>query len=215
MLQGSKISAEVYPMVWTLLQASLRLQPSTFEMTQSQTGLRAILTIFALAVLSKSLGEVGILYINRATRMQYVRGLLGSLVALGFAALIWSTCIWVSCVYLLRMDVPFLSILAIVAVSYAPLVFSFLGIIPHVGLLCFKILSVWGLLITVAGLHYEFGLSLLQGLACSGIGWVLFYALNSIFGGAAEKIRLRLLGRDSWVNPKEAAVALLEGEMFR
>ena len=79
----------------------------------------------------------------------------------------------------------------------------------------FKLLTIWGLLITITGLHQEFGLTIGQALACSAVGWVLFYVLNSAFGGAAERVRLRLLGRDSWVNPKEAAVALLERELTR
>lgn len=200
---------------WILLKSSLQLKSQTFVMVQSEGSLRHLVVLFALAVVSKSLGEVGILYINRASRMQYFRGLLGSLAALGFAALVWSGCIWCSCWFALGMKLDYLSVLAIVAVSYTPLIFSFLDIIPHLGLLFFKLWSIWGLLITVAGLHYQFGLSPIQGLACSGVGWVIFYGLNSVFGGAAEKIRLRLLGRDQWVKPKEAAVALLERELGR
>jgi hypothetical protein len=198
-----------------LMKSSLQLQPQTFEMVQSADGVRHLAILFALAVVSKSLGEVGILYINRANRMQYFRGLLGSLAALGFAALVWSGCIWLSCRFALGMNLDYLAVLAIVAVSYTPLLFSFLDIIPHLGLLLFKVWTIWGLLITVAGLHYEFGLTPIQGLACSGVGWVLFYGLNSVFGGAAEKVKLRLLGRDRWVKPKEAAVALLERELTR
>jgi hypothetical protein len=200
---------------WILLKSSLQLQPETFEMARSEDGLRHLAVLFALAVVSKSLGEVGIFYINRATRTQYLRGLLGSLAALGFAALVWSGCIWCSCRFALGMKLDYFAVLAIVAVSYTPLLFSFLDIIPHLGLLFFKLWSIWGLLITVAGLHYQFGLTPIQGLACSGVGWIIFYSLNSVFGGAAERIRLRLLGRDRWVKPKEAAVALLERELSR
>jgi hypothetical protein len=201
--------------LWNLLTSGLQLEASTFELIQTDAGFRSCLILFALAVVSKSLGEAGILFINRATKTQYVRGLVGSLAALGFAAFVWSGCIWLSCRYALRLDLDYHAVFAIVLVSYVPLVFSFLDIIPHVGLLCFKLLTIWGLLITVAGLHYEFGLSVMQGLGCSAVGWILFYLLNSVFGGAAEKVRLRLLGRDKWVNPKEAAVALLEREMTR
>lgn len=200
---------------WILIKSSLQFQPQTFELVRSAEGLKALAILFGLAVVSKSLGEVGILYINRATRLQYLRGLLGSLAALAFAALVWAGCIWASCRFALGMQVEYQTILAIVAVSYTPLVFSFLDIIPHLGLLLFKVWTVWGLLITVAGLHYRYELSPLTGLACSGVGWVLFYSLNTVFGGTAEKIKLRLLGRDKWVNPKEAAVALLERELTK
>lgn len=201
--------------LWKLLSSGLRLEEATFDFIQTPAGLKAGLILFALAVVSKSLGEAGILYINRATKGQYARGLVGSMVVLSFAALVWSTCIWLSCRYALSLELPFEQVAGIVLVSYLPLVFSFLDIIPHAGLLVFKALTIWGLLITVAGLQYRFQLTTFQALGCSAVGWILFYGLNSVFGGAAEKVRLRLLGRDSWVKPKEAAVALLERELTR
>ena len=191
----------------------MQLYEQPFRIVQTEQGFQHCLILFTLAVISKSLGEAGILFINRATKMQYIRGLLGSLTALGFAAVIWSACIWCSCRYALGIEAEFKTVLAIVLISYDPLVFSFLDIIPHIGLLFFKIFTIWGLFMTVAGLHYLFDLTIFQGLASSGIGWILFYLLNSAFGGAAEKVRLRLLGRDKWVKPKEAAEALLERKM--
>lgn len=196
-----------------LLSSGLRLEPSIFKQVETPSGFQLALILFALAVFSKSLGEAGILYINRATKAQYFRGLLGSLTVLAFAAVIWSSCIWLSCRYALGLHLEYSKVATIVLVSYFPLVFSFLDIVPHLGLLCFKLLTVWGFLITIVGLRHEFGLTVYQGVACSAVGWILFYLLNSVFGGAAEKVRLRLLGRQTWVNPQEAAVALLEREL--
>ncbi|HIB68770.1 MAG TPA: YIP1 family protein [Phycisphaerales bacterium] len=201
--------------LWPLFSGTLQLHETTFDLIKTRSGFQACLALFALAVLSKSLGEAGILYINRATKGQYLRGLLGSLAVLFFTALVWTGCIWLSCRYALGLTPDYRQVFAIVLVSYVPLIFSFLDIIPHLGLVVFKLLTIWGLLITITGLHREFGLTIGQGLACSAVGWVLFYVLNSAFGGAAEKVRLRLLGRDRWVNPKEAAVALLERELRR
>ena len=201
--------------MWALFSGTLQLHETTFDLVKTRSGFQACLALFALAVLSKSLGEAGILYINRATKGQYFRGLLGSLAVLFFTALVWTSCIWLSCRYALGITPDYHQVFAIVLVSYVPLIFSFLDIIPHVGLVVFKLLTIWGLLITITGLHREFGLTFGQSLACSAVGWVVFYVLNSAFGGAAEKVRLRLLGRDSWVNPKEAAVALLERELTR
>lgn len=198
-----------------LLSAGLRLDPHTFNLVDTPSGHKYALALFALAVFSKSLGEAGILYINRATKMQYLRGLLGSLTVLAFAAVVWSSCIWLSCRFALGLNLDYKTVVTIILISYFPLVFSFFDILPHLGLLCFKILTVWGLLITVTGLQHEFGLTLYQGLGCSAVGWILFYLLNSVFGGSAEKVRLRLLGRESWVKPKEAAIALLERELSR
>lgn len=201
--------------VRTLLWAGLSLEPRTFNLIDTPSGFRNALTLFTLAVFSKSLGEAGILYINRSTKMQYFRGLLASLTVLAAAAVIWSGCIWLSGRIALGLNLEYKTVGTVILVSYFPLVFSFLAIVPHLGLLSFRVLSVWGLLITVAGLEHEFGLTVYQGLSCSAAGWIVFYLLNSAFGGAAERVRLRLLGRESWVKPKEAAIALLEREMKR
>lgn len=184
-------------------------------MVQSEKGFQYCCILFGLAVLSKSLGEAGILYINRATRTQYVRGLLGSLAVLIFAAFVWSGCIWLSCRYALGYPVDYHQVFSVVFVSYVPLILSFLTILPHIGLLVFQVLTIWGLLITVTGLQTVFQLTLTESLSCSAVGWVLFYVLNSAFGGAAEKVRLQLLGRNNWVKPKQAAVTLLERELSR
>jgi hypothetical protein len=101
-------------------------------------------------------------------------------------------------------------VLGLVLVSYAPLVFGFLIIIPHVGLLWDGVLRVWMLLIAIAGLHQHYGIPLLHAIAASGMGWLFFLLLGELFGSKIERLRLRLLGRHEWVRPKDAAVALLE-----
>ena len=166
-----------------------------------------------MAAFSTGIGEAGILFINRASKLQFVRGLVGSALVLASAALIWSSCIWVSSRVALGWALHFRHILGLVLVSYTPFVFAFLVIIPHLGLLFHRVFLIWGLLITIAGLNIQFGLTLWQGIACSGFGWLIFYLLTYIFGVPAEKIRLSLLGRKNWVKPKAAAVALLEREM--
>ncbi len=189
------------------------MQESSFAQLQTPGGLHDGLLLFVAGAFSKGLGEAGILLINRVTKLEFVRSLVMSALILACAGLIWSSCIWVSCRYALGLDLDIYRVQMVVLASYTPFIFGFLIIVPHLGLLWQRLLMVWGLLITLAGLHFQFGLTLLQAIACSGVGWLAFYFLNYIFGGFAEKIRIRLLGRDHWVKPKDAAVALLQREL--
>lgn len=191
------------------------MQEGSFVHLQTPDGLRNGLLLFVAGAFSKGLGEAGILFINRVTKIQFVRSLVMSTLILACAGLIWSSCIWISCRYALGMELDIFRVQMIVLASYTPFIFGFLIIIPHVGLLWQRLLMVWGLLITLAGLHFQFQLNLLQAIACSGVGWLAFYFLNYIFGGFAERIRIRLLGRDKWVKPKDAAVALLQKELTK
>lgn len=193
----------------------LLLRESSFQYVQTPDGLRSVLVLFVIGAFSKGLGEAGILFINRVSRAQFVRSIIGSTFVLAFAAVVWAGCIWLACKYGLRLETdPFL-IQRLVLVSYIPMIFGFLVIIPHAGLLWQRILLIWGLLVVVVGLHHQFDLTLLQGLACSGGGWLIYYVLTYLFGGRVEKIKIRLLGREGWVKPKEAAVALLSKEIQR
>lgn len=196
-----------------LLSDGLALRETAFATIQGEGGLAMGLTIFGLGALSKGLGEAGILFINRVSRAEFVRSLVGSVLILAFTAFIWAGCIWLSCRYALGQETDLQQILNLVLISYTPLVFAFLAIVPHVGLLWHRMLMIWSLLIVMAGLHHELGLSFLQAVGCSALGWLVFYLLTYLFGSRAEKIRLRLLGREDWVKPKEAAVALLVREL--
>lgn len=191
------------------------MQEAAFSLVQTPVGFQQALLLFTAGALSKGLGEAGILLINRVSKAQFVRSLVVSGLLLALTGLIWSGCIWLSCRYAMGLTFDFQQVAKVVLLSYTPFILGFLVIIPHVGLLWQRLLMVWGLLITLAGLHFQFHLTLLQGIACSGVGWLAFYLLNYLFGGFTEKIRLRLLGRDQWVKPKEAAVALLRKELNR
>jgi hypothetical protein len=200
---------EVYQL-WT---ASLKLQAAPFREVQTYQGFLHSGLIFLLAAVSKGLSDAGIMMINRATKAQVVRGLLGMTLALACAALTWSACIWLGCRGAAGLRLPFRDILGLVLVSYAPLVFGFLAIVPHAGLFWEGVLKVWMLLITVAGMNLQYGIPLIHAVIASGTGWLLFHLLGQLFGSRVEKLRLRLLGRHQWVRPKDAAVALLEREM--
>lgn len=201
--------------VYELWSASLRLHSSPFQLVESSQGFRASLVIFVTAALSRGLSDAGIMMINRVSRLQFVRGLLGGALALAVAAVVWAGCIWAACVWPLGLWLPYRDVLGLVLLSYAPLVFGVFTIVPHLGLFWDALLKVWMLLITVTALHLRYGVPWLHAVAASGVGWLLFHLLGELFGSRVEKLRLRLLGRHGWVRPKEAVLALLERQTAR
>jgi hypothetical protein len=201
--------------VYALWMQSLKLQVAPFLQVQTAQGFAHSVAIFVCAALSKGLSDAGIMMINRVTRAQFVRGLAGGTLTLAVAALCWSGCIWLACLWPIGKYLPYREVLGLVLLSYAPLVFALLAIVPHLGLLWDGILKVWMLLITIAGLTSHHGVALGHAIAASGLGWLLFHLLGELFGTRVEKLRLRLLGRDHWIRPKDAVARLLEKEMAR
>lgn len=201
--------SEVYQL-WT---ASLKLQSAPFAQAQTYDGFACSVIIFVCAAFSRGLSDAGVMMINRATKAQFARGLVGGTLALAAAAGTWSACIWLACRWPIGVSLPYRHVLGLVLLSYSPLVFGVLAIVPHAGLFWDGVLKVWMLLITIAGLNLQYGVPLLHAVVASGIGWLLFHLLGELFGSRVEKLRLRLLGRDHWVRPKDAAEALLERKM--
>lgn len=201
--------SEVYQL-WT---ASLKLEGVPFGEVQTYQGFLYSGVIFLCAAVSRGLADLGVMMINRATKAQFARGLVGGTLALAVAAGTWSGCIWLACLWPIGVVLPYRHVLGLVLLSYSPLVFGVLAIVPHAGLFWDGVLKVWMLLITIAGLNLQYGVPLFHAIAASGFGWLLFHLLGELFGSRVEKLRLRLLGRHEWVRPKDAAVALLERKM--
>lgn len=199
--------------VYELWSASLRLQSASFREVQTYQGFVDSGIIFVLAAFSRGLADAGIAMINRVTKAQFVRGLLGGILALAVAALTWAGCIWLACRWPIGVVLPYRDVLGLVLLSYSPLIFGCLAIVPHAGLFWDGVLKVWMLLITIAGLNMQFGVPLLHAIAASGLGWLFFHLLGQLVGSRVEKLRLRLLGRHHWIRPKDAAVRLLERKM--
>ncbi len=205
------MAGEIYQL-WT---ESLRLREAAFVALDSSGGWALSLVIFFIASVSRGLSEAGVLMINRATRAEFLRGLLGGAVMLGLTALTWSGCIWLALRGGMGFDVHYEKILVLVLLSYAPLIFAVFSIVPHAGLLWALLLRIWMLFITIAGLNQHFRVPLLQAVMASGVGWVLFQIVGEVFRSRLERLRLALLGREDWVSPKEAAEALLTQRMSK
>ncbi|MGF1538293.1 MAG: CAAX protease, partial [Elainellaceae cyanobacterium] len=104
-----------------------------------------------LAGLSQAIAQAVVLFINQVKPLRFVLSLVvnGVLFAAGSFFLIAST--WLITLLPWSEDIPFRTLATILGVSYVPLIFSFFGALPYLGVPILTLLSVWHLLAMVIG----------------------------------------------------------------
>ena len=145
---------------WELIGEVFSFNSEAFEtIVNLRDGMLLALLVVVLAGLSLSVGQSIILFINRIKPARFVFSLLlnAILFTFGFLFLVFST--WLICLLPWSVNVPFLHLMKVLGLSYAPLLFSFLGALPYLGLPILNLLSVWRLLAMVVGFSVVAGVS--------------------------------------------------------
>lgn len=76
------------------------------------------------------------------------------------------------------VNVSFSVLFTVLALSFAPLLFSFLGAIPYLGVPLLILLSIWHLLAMVVGVAAVTGLSLGEAFGYVAVGWIILQVLQ-------------------------------------
>jgi predicted Abi (CAAX) family protease len=138
--------------VWEIWAAVLALNGDKFQQVAPTPGILqlALLTVL-LSGLSLAIGQAIILFINRVQPIRFIFSLFVSafLSLFRFLFLVLST--WLICLLPGSVQVPLLTLLVVLGISYAPLLFSFLGVLPYFGMPLLRLLSIWHLLAMVVG----------------------------------------------------------------
>ncbi len=80
------------------------------------------------------------------------------------------------------VNVSFSVLFTVLALSFAPLLFSFLGAIPYLGVPLLILLSIWHLLAMVVGVAAVTGLSLGEAFGYVAVGWIILQVLQQTLG---------------------------------
>lgn len=138
--------------------------------------------IVLLAGLSQSIGQSVILFINRVKPLRFLLSLGVSVILFigGFLALVLST--WLITLMSQRVDLPLVVLVTILGLSYAPLLFSFLGALPYLGEPILALLSIWNLLAANVGFAAVTGLSPGRAFGYVVEGWILLQILQQTVG---------------------------------
>ncbi|MDX2229981.1 MAG: CAAX protease [Leptolyngbyaceae cyanobacterium bins.349] len=145
-------------------------------------GIWLALLVVLLAGLSLSIGQSIVLFINRVKPTRFVFSLLinAILFTFGYIFLVLST--WLLTLLPGSVNVPLSTLFKVLGLAYAPLLFSFLGALPHVGYPLQNLFSIWNLLAMVVAFTAVAGTGLTVSLGYVAFGWVVKQLLENTVG---------------------------------
>ncbi|HIK43852.1 MAG TPA: CAAX protease [Leptolyngbyaceae cyanobacterium M65_K2018_010] len=161
--------------------------------------LKVALLVVLLAGLSQGIGQSIILFLNQVKPVRFVLSLAinAVLFTLGFLALVLST--WLLTLTPWSQSVPFEQLVTVLGLAYAPLLFSFLGALPYLGLPILNLLSVWHLLAMVVGFGAITNLGLMGAFRYVFLGWLVLQILQNTIGRPIASLGKRIANRAAGV----------------
>lgn len=173
--------ADFIETVWQLISGVLRLDPDAYRaLLAAPNGWKLALAILLIASISYTLGQSVVLFANRVNRRHFIFALAISSLSLVIIVLFWAGSIWISAEILFDVRQPFEQILSAVAISFAPLLFGFLILLPYFGNIVFVVLRIWVLLAIIVGVRLTFQFGFWEALLCSILGWAVLELLTRI-----------------------------------
>ncbi len=168
---------------WTLVKGVLALDPNLFQLIEqfSQRSWGAAAVVL-LAGLSLGVAESVVLFINRVRPARFIFSLLIGAVLFAFGYGFWVLTTWLSSAWLLRINLSLETIALVLAYSYAPLMFSFVGALPYFGVPLLRLLSVWTLLAMMLGFSAVADLSWVRAFEAVVVGWIMLQLLQQTVG---------------------------------
>ncbi|MGJ3251047.1 MAG: Yip1 family protein, partial [Elainellaceae cyanobacterium] len=178
---------------WELVGWVFALNAEAFRVVSTlPNGIAIALVIVLLAGLSQAIAQGVILFINRITRIRFVLSLLinAVLFVTGFIFLVFST--WLITLPSGAVQVSFKDLAVVLGISYAPLLFSFLGALPYLGGPTLSILSIWHLLAMVVGFNAILMVGMGTAFKYVVFGWIALQLLQNTVGQPIANLGRRL-----------------------
>jgi predicted Abi (CAAX) family protease len=178
---------------WDLLRGAFQLNSAAFQQISTVSGgLTLALLVVSGAGLSIAIAQSIILFINQVKPARFVFSLLLNMVLFtaGFVFLVFST--WLLTLLPWTAQVSFFQLVAVLGLSYAPILFGFLGSLPYLGNPLLSLLSVWHLLAMVVGFEAVTGTGLSQAFGYVAFGWLVLQVLQQTIGRPIADLGRRL-----------------------
>jgi predicted Abi (CAAX) family protease len=158
-------------------------------------GLSWALLVVLLAGLSLGFGQSIILFINRVKPSRFIFSLLLNTVLFTFSFLFWVGSTWLIGQLPWSVSTSFYSLVKVLGLGYAPLLFSFLGALPYAGVPILNFLSVWQLLAVVVGFSAAVGVTGAVAFGYVAFGWFILQLLKGSIGKPIAKLGQALSDR--------------------
>jgi len=184
-----------------LIGGAFSLSQATFRRLVSlPEGQTFALLVVLAAGLSLAVGQSIILFINRVKPVRFVVSLLlnAVLFVFGFLFLVFST--WLIGWLPGFTQIPWRDLVQALGLSYAPLIFSFLGALPYAGVPILNGLAVWHLLSMVTGVSAIAQMGATNAFAYVAFGWFTLHLLEGTIGRPIAQLGRRLTQRVAGVD---------------
>lgn len=178
---------------WELIGYVFALNDEAFRVAVSlPSGTRLALLVVLVSGLSQEIGQSIVLFINRVRPARFAISLVinAILFAFGFLALVLST--WLITLLPWAERVAFSELVTVLGLAYAPLLFTFLGALPYLGLPILNVLAVWHLLAMVVGFSAIANLNVSHAFGYVVFGWIVLQVLQNTVGRPLAKLGKRI-----------------------
>jgi predicted Abi (CAAX) family protease len=176
-----------------LIGGSFALSEAAFRrLVTLPEGQTLSLLVVLAAGLSLAVGQSIILFINRVKPFRFMVSLLlnAVLFVFGFLFLVFST--WLIGWLPGFAQISWLDLVQALGLSYAPLMFSFLGALPYAGVPILNGLAVWHLLAMVTGVSAIAQVGATNAFAHVAFGWFTLRLLEGTIGQPIAQIGRRI-----------------------
>lgn len=160
--------------LWQLARGALGLNPDAFRAAVTQRGgMQLTLAILFLSGVSVTLGQSVVLFANRIGRRRFILSLVVFAAAFVLGVVIWASSIWLIADLVFDAQQPFSHVITVVALSYAPYLFSFLLLLPYLGNIINVALRIWVFLVVLVAVSALYQFNFWEALVVAVLGWIL------------------------------------------
>lgn len=168
-----------------LVRQSLALDPELWRELVADPGstrFRYAILIVVLAGLSEALAQSTVLFMNQVKPRRFAISLLLNSVifTFGFVFYVFSIDTIAALIYGVSRSTAL--VVTAVALSYAPLILSFLTLIPYFGRAIAAVLSAYHFLALLIAVSVTYALAMPQPVVCVAGGWLLLTLLRGTVG---------------------------------
>ena len=208
---------EYFNLLFSAIGYALRLDPAVYSAAITHPrSTEVILGIVFLAGVSTLLGQSVVLFINRVRRGRFIFSMILNGFIFIISYTIWGIAIGVVGRFMFPVSPDPWSMVRLVGLSTAPLVFGFLILIPYMGTAIGKLLSVWELLIMTTVVQFEFQAEFMAAAVCVGLSWLLMLLLTNTLGKPVVKLRnyiwRKVTGSDLDTTPQDILLEFSGGQ---
>lgn len=182
--------------LWRTIGYALTLNQDLFAWFEANEQARLLaIGLVVLAGASSLLGQSVILFVNRVRKGRFFLSLFVNGLLLAVEYVVVAIVIRIVGGLVIGAPIATGTLFRMVALSTAPLVFGFFVLMPYMGPVIGRILSVWSALILIGVVRYHYQSTPWEALVVVGIAWLAMLALTNTIGKPVIALRNRIWHR--------------------